>query len=95
MISEIAYDDHLYCVRFKGFFDGKEVRCAITAQALLQYFGAKGLAAVDQLSAFEQNEGTIDELSATMFREGKTTPSGRVFVRTRDVRPYLEHRADR
>ena len=87
MISEAVYDRHLYCVRFKGFFDGQEVRCAITAQALLKYFGAKSLTAVEQLSAFERNEEVIDELSASMFREGKTTKSGRVFVRTRDVSP--------
>jgi len=93
MVSKIVYDRHLYCVRFQGSFDGEEVRCAITAQALRKYFGAKGLAAGEQLLAFEQHEHDIEGLSAEMFRDGRTTRSGVVFVRTQDVRPYLERRA--
>jgi Protein of unknown function (DUF1488) len=64
---------------------GHAVECAVSREALEDYFAADGMDRTGRLEAFRKNRGAIEEMARTMYLSWPVERLAAVLVATADV----------
>jgi len=77
------------CVAFVALVDGNPIRCFITMEALLKYFGARSHYESDCIQAFQEKRNRIQEIARRKIAQDEFTPgpAGELLIKTTDVEP--------
>lgn len=76
------YDDWREVVVFPAIATGKRIRCAISMEALGDYFGGYR---DDPLSTFVENRDRIEKLATKLILDGRFEPDGSLLIRSNDI----------
>jgi hypothetical protein len=79
------YDSHRDVVAFTGEALGSHVSCAISGEALADYFGADGLDKEERVEAFLKNRSAIERLVRVKYLSGPVEDIEAVLLGTMDV----------
>jgi len=79
------YDSESEVVSFVGNALGHAVNCAVSREALEDYFGANDGGRAARLEAFVTNRSKIEELARTKFLRWKVDSPGTVLLKSADV----------
>ncbi|HEY8051485.1 MAG TPA: GSU2403 family nucleotidyltransferase fold protein [Steroidobacteraceae bacterium] len=79
------YDSHRDVVAFTGEALGSLVSCAISGEALADYFGADGLDKEERVEAFLKNRSAIERLVRVKYLSGPVEDIEAVLLGTMDV----------
>jgi hypothetical protein len=69
-------------VSFAAVVDGRDVRCAISFEALMDHFGADFK---DPRPAFIANRRRIEQLTAKLITQGRFESDGTILIRNQDI----------
>ena len=83
--SRPRYDSTRDVVVFAAESLGHAVECAVSREALEDYFAADGIDRTGRLEAFRKNRGAIEEMARTMYLSWPVEHLGAVLVATADV----------
>lgn len=78
-----AWDGSRDVMSFPAEVDGKQVRCAISWEALQDNFGGNG---VPPLECFKANRGRIQAKAERLIRAGRFESDGSIVIRSQEGR---------
>lgn len=79
------YDEDREVILFRGKSSRGTVYCAISREAIEDYFKPKGGGNAARMAAFKRHRRTIEELAERKFRARQMEPDGTILVRSMDV----------
>jgi hypothetical protein len=79
------YDFHRDMVSFAGQALGQTVVCAISREALDDYFGTDGLNKDGRVEAFLKNRSKIEEMTRTKYLKWPVEEPDAVLIKTSDI----------
>lgn len=79
--NDESWDFHRDIVRFTATVDGKTTQCAISYDALMKWYGARGGPnEAKALTSFKGNRSSIEALAKSLIQKGRVNPNGEVLI---------------